>query len=76
MTQNKEVCKGLKNCPFFNDRMKEMPATAELFKKTYCKDNFKDCTRFIILNRIGKEKVPIDLYPNQRERVNDILLKK
>ena len=75
MNQDKEVCEGLKNCPFFNDRMKDMPATAELFKKTYCKDNFEDCARFIVSKRIGREKVPLDLFPNQKQRVNDIILR-
>ncbi len=41
-------CDYLQNCPFFNDKMANMPATADLFKNNYCKDNFSNCARYIV----------------------------
>ena len=31
-----EYCERLAICPFFNERLKALPATAEGFKKRYC----------------------------------------
>lgn len=67
-------CECLSGCPFFNDRMKEQPATAAIIKKKYCLggENGK-CARYQVKTAIGKENVPGDLYPNQTDKVPIIL---
>jgi len=55
--------------------MKDMPATAELMKKRYCLGDNTECARFMVASRLGKEKVPIDLFPGQTDRAMEILMK-
>jgi len=67
-------CECLAGCPFFNDRMKEKPATAELYKKNYCLGGENEqCARHQIKVSLGKENVPSDLYPSQVNRVQAIV---
>ncbi len=72
---NVRECIRLKGCPFFNDQLSDMPAVADLLKKQYCKGNFENCARYIVAKEIGKENVPKDLWPNQDDRLKDILKK-
>ncbi len=65
-------CPFAPTCPFFSDRMKNMPAAAELMKKRYCFDDHKGCARFIVWEKMGMDRVPEDLYPNQREKAMKI----
>jgi len=66
-------CECLPKCPFFNDKMAERPATAELMKKQYCRDDYESCARYVIFNKLGREQVPAELFPNQIDRAKQIL---
>jgi len=63
----------VQTCPFFNDKMKNMPASAELMKDKYCRGDFASCARYMVLKALGKEKVPSDLFPNEAERARRII---
>ncbi len=61
-------CECLGACPFFNDKMKEKPAMARVYKDKYCLGGHKiECARYTVRNAIGKENVPLELYPNQMD---------
>jgi hypothetical protein len=67
-------CENLKTCPFFNDRMEDMPTLAGLMKKQYClSDNYTNCARYMVFKKLGKERVPSDMFPNQLERAQKII---
>jgi hypothetical protein len=66
-------CECLEGCPFFNDRMAHKPATSEMFKKAYCRGSNIQCARYIVFSTLGKEAVPIDLFPNQIDRAYDVI---
>ena len=66
-------CECLPTCIFFNDRMLNMPSTAEIFKHRYCKDDFASCARYMVFKNLGRERVPPDLFPNQQDRAHDLL---
>lgn len=66
-------CKLIVGCPFFNDKMKNMPAISSIYKKNYCQEDNSNCARFIVYQALGSEKVPSDLFPNQQERAEIIL---
>jgi hypothetical protein len=67
-------CECLATCPFFNDKMKEKPAMAKVYKEKYCLGGHKtECARYSVRNAIGKENVPLDLYPNQMDTANIII---
>jgi hypothetical protein len=67
-------CECLSGCPFFNDKMKEKPATAQIYKKSYCLGGENEkCARHQVKVAIGKENVPGDLYPNQNDKAKEII---
>jgi hypothetical protein len=68
-------CELIKGCIFFNDKMAEMPSTAEIFKTIYCKGEFNNCARMIVVKSLGREKVPLDLFPNQAAKALEIVKK-
>lgn len=67
-------CEFLQACPFFNDKLKDLPGLTKLYKSTYCLGAEKEnCARYIVRNALGKEKVPPDLYPNQLDRAQQLI---
>jgi hypothetical protein len=66
-------CECLAACPFFNDKMERIPATAEMYKKNYCKGDFENCARYMVFKVLGKPAVPANLYPNQKQKAIEIL---
>jgi hypothetical protein len=61
-------CPNIAKCIFFNDKMANRPATAEMMKKSYCKEKFTTCARYIVCVALGGPQVPADLYPNMVDR--------
>lgn len=66
-------CICIPKCPFFNDKMANRPATANLMKEKYCKGHFNECARYVIFKQLGREFVPADLFPSQSDRAKEIL---
>jgi len=64
-------CEKLQTCPFFTDKMANMPNTANLAKQTYCFGDKMKCARYQV-NKAGIV-VPPDLFPHDRERAQQIL---
>lgn len=64
-------CERLIKCPFFTGQMATMPKVAELMKSNYCLGNKTLCARYQLAST-GK-KVPLDLLPNDTDRVREIL---
>jgi len=69
-------CECLPTCIFFNDQMAEMPAMAEIIKKRYCRGSNIHCARHMVFRTLGKDAVPVDLYPSQTERAEEIIAAK
>lgn len=61
-------CEMTPKCLFFNDKMANMPTTANLMKRKYCQGDFSACARYVVCKALGKEKVPADLTPSQMDR--------
>lgn len=61
-------CVKLANCPFFHDRMANMPSMAEIYKQRYCQGSNEGCARWLIHQTFGSAEVPNDLFPNDMER--------
>lgn len=59
-------CPFLASCPFFNDKLANTPATAEMMKRQYCKGNPNQCARLIVRNKLGPQNVPPDLFPSNK----------
>jgi hypothetical protein len=69
-------CPKLSGCPFFSNKLTQMPATAELTKKHYCLGDYESCARFRVVKALSSAAVPDDLYPNQIERAEEIIAKR
>lgn len=68
-------CECLQGCPFFNDKMGNMPVMADMMKKKYCKGENTKCARYMIFKALGKSKVPADLFPNKQDEAKAIIAK-
>lgn len=66
-------CELTDTCIFFNELMADMPSAVGTYKMLYCEDNFQSCARYIIRQELGKEAVPVDLFPHQKDRIDKIL---
>ncbi len=66
-------CECLAKCPFFNDKMANMPSMAEMMKNRYCRDEYHTCARYRVFKALGREAVPLDLFPNQPENAEVLL---
>ena len=66
-------CECLEICPFFNDKMANMPSMADMLKSRYCKGDWADCARHRVFVALGIEGVPIDLYPNQEDEADKLI---
>ena len=66
-------CELIQKCIFFNNKMQDMPATADIIKNKFCKNDFKTCARYKIAKSLGREKVPADLFPQQAELAEKII---
>lgn len=66
-------CECLQRCPFFNDKMPNMPTIANLYKQRLCKGDFAKCARYMVFKGKGREQVPGDLFPDHVVRAKQIL---
>ncbi len=68
-------CEKLKGCPFFNEKMQNMPATANGYKRKFCLGDNTNCARYIVSQKLGPVDELKGLFPNQFNRVEEILKK-
>jgi hypothetical protein len=61
-------CELIDKCPFFNGMLSGDEKRIEEMKEKYCRNNNLNCARYMIANALGKEKMPPDLFPNEKER--------
>ncbi len=73
MATEKVKCGFIEGCIFFNRYLAKTPATAGLMVGQYCHGDFETCARFIVRTHKGKEHVPEDMFPGQRDRAQKIL---
>ncbi|MBN8217897.1 MAG: hypothetical protein J0L75_14735 [Spirochaetes bacterium] len=66
-------CECLPKCIFFNDKMAQRPATAEMMKTQYCKTENGQCARYLVFKAKGGSAVPGDLFPKQVDRARALL---
>ncbi len=66
-------CEYTEICAFFNEGMPDRPAIANMMKKKYCARNPSACARYMILKTVGKDRVPVDLVPNDGDMAQSII---
>lgn len=68
-------CELLQGCLFFNDKMSIEEGIGAMYKKNYCQGDNSKCARYIVAKKLGREKVPADLYPNMVDKANELVAK-
>jgi hypothetical protein len=68
-----EECPSIRGCPFFNDKLADRPATANMLKRAYCQSDYLRCARLMVSKALGSAAVPADLFPNMADRAHNIL---
>jgi hypothetical protein len=53
--------------------MPNMPDAAEKLKKNYCYGDNSRCARYMVFVKLGRERVPADLFPLQVYRAEEVL---
>ena len=66
-------CELLLQCPFFNDRMANMPVSSACIKEVYCRTDSSSCARYLVAHALGRERVPPDLFPSEMKRSKRII---
>ncbi len=66
-------CECKPGCPFFNDKMSDQTGLGSSFKRQYCMGDNKGCARYMVFKKMGKAAVPINLYPNMKDRALEIM---
>jgi hypothetical protein len=66
-------CDLLDECPFFDAKMSHMPAMADMYRDRYCGGDSFSCARYQVFASLGRDAVPIDLFPNQADGARDVI---
>ncbi|MBN1409496.1 MAG: hypothetical protein JW969_01535 [Spirochaetales bacterium] len=67
------ACEFIDKCPFFNDKLDGKQVEVDELKAKYCKDNNLNCARYMVANALGKEKMPPNLYPHEKDRAYQVI---
>ena len=60
-------CEFINNCPFFEGKLARKEVEIDKLKDEYCRSNSLHCARYIVAIALGKESMPPDLYPHEKE---------
>ncbi|QGU94880.1 hypothetical protein GOM49_06990 [Clostridium bovifaecis] len=66
-------CPILKTCPFFNDKLLNVPICLDVYKKSCCLDENLRCARFVVARFLGISSVPYELLPNEMDKAEEII---
>jgi len=66
-------CEAISGCPFFNDKLPNMPSLSAWLKIEYCQDKYSNCARFRVRQALGGGQVPSNLFPNEDIRATNII---
>ncbi len=67
-------CERLTVCPFFNETLTTIPTIAEFFQNNYCRGDSSQCARYIALQVIGAEDVPANLFPDEHQIAQELIV--
>ncbi|MGI6631734.1 MAG: hypothetical protein ACOX5M_01630 [Bacillota bacterium] len=70
------ICECFESCPFYNDKMSIESALGKMYKANYCEGNKESCARYMVVRALGREHVPLSLYPNMQEAARRIIAAK
>ena len=57
------ICEKQEKCPFFNDKLENMPSIAKILKQKFCMLEKEKCARYMVAT--SGLQVPASLFPHQ-----------
>ena len=66
-------CECMAGCPFYNEKMDNMPSMTKAYKRRYCMGDYFHCARYSVYDALGRGNVPTDLYPNEVQRAKELI---
>ncbi len=63
MTEKQATCSLYETCLLFEGIFKNQPERSTYVKTSYCCDDYKHCARYLVSQKLGEEKVPESLLP-------------
>jgi hypothetical protein len=66
-------CIKISMCPFYNDKMPMARGLGAIYKKKYCEGNHEICARWKVLQALGSQHVPANLYPSMIDVAQQII---
>ena len=66
-------CELIATCIFFNNVMADMPVMSDIMKERYCRRDNSKCARYMIFKEVGREKVPSNMFPVEKDRAEKII---
>lgn len=65
------MCEKQEACPFFNDKMENMPSVAALLKQKFCMADKEGCARYMVAS--SGLLIPSSLFPNQLDKAKCLI---
>ncbi|MCK5154123.1 MAG: hypothetical protein KAQ93_07155 [Spirochaetales bacterium] len=68
-----QECELIKSCPFYNGQLKGDKDNIDSMKEKYCKANNLNCARYMVFMALGKESMPKELFPHEKNRAYEVI---
>lgn len=68
-----QECELIEKCPFYNDQLEGNIEQIEEMKEKYCRKNNLNCARYMVFMALGKESMPDELFPHQKDRAYEVI---
>ena len=70
-----QECELMSTCPFYNGQLKGDDEQINIMKEKYCQKNNLNCARYMIFMALGKESIPKELFPHQKDLAYEVIRK-
>lgn len=67
------TCPVLEHCPFFKDKLTNMPPNTEFYKINYCINDSSKCARLLTARILGVNSVPSNLLPSEMSKAEGLI---
>ncbi len=68
-----QECELIDSCLFYNGQLKGDAKQIESMKEKYCQKNNLNCARYMIFMALGRESIPRELFPHQKDRAYEVI---
>ena len=68
-----QECELIDSCPFYHYQLKGDEEQINIMKEKYCQKNNLNCARYMVFMALGRESMPNELFPHQKERAYEVI---